>query len=573
MTHLDRDIGTEDLKIGELVRLLREDKFLIPTFQRDFVWVPAQILKLWESMYRFYPIGSILYWETDAFLHTHRKLGGFTFPHDEDTVRKFRDWRYILDGQQRVTSIFVSMMGGTGRVEENEDFDYTLYFDATEEDGEFFFQHTLARRTAHLRNAGLSPAFLLPVRDVPNLGFAELRTLMQSPGYNQQIERNVDRLQRMFRDYKLSLIRIRGVDVDEVCEIFERINQEGRKLDTVDIIIARTYRPDDAAPGAHGFYLRDRLDAVRNVLIDQGSRWQEIDDLTLLQMVGVCLRKQSMRDRNPFGITAAALANMTAEEFEATWPDCQKAILDTIKFLSDQHVHGPNLLPYTYLMLPICFHYFRNRQPNRDRQMIRQWFWRNVFRQGSFNTSSEVYRHCEAFARLERGERMVIDPVTISRRRLINANYQYRNAFSRAVLAFLAYLGPRDFTDARAAVLDNVYLDLRQTPNLHHIYPRSFLDQNGRLPPGFSRDSLMNICFLRALTNTQISDRNPIDYFKTYAAVPGFDAILESHLIPREFIERTSYTPEDYRSFLNTRADLLANKLKDALPDVRVTVE
>ena len=64
MSNLTRDIGSDDLKIEEIVKLLSEDKYLIPTFQREFVWQPANILKLWDSMFRFYPIGSILYWES-----------------------------------------------------------------------------------------------------------------------------------------------------------------------------------------------------------------------------------------------------------------------------------------------------------------------------------------------------------------------------------------------------------------------------------------------------------------------------------------------------------------------------
>src|SRR5258708_2244518 len=107
MIAVTRDIGTETRKITELVTEIQQDKLLVPTFQRDFVWQPTQILKLWDSMYRFYPIGSILYWETDAFLHTHRQLGGFDFPNDDDTIRRFLSWRYILDGQQRATAIFV----------------------------------------------------------------------------------------------------------------------------------------------------------------------------------------------------------------------------------------------------------------------------------------------------------------------------------------------------------------------------------------------------------------------------------------------------------------------------------
>ena len=112
-----RDIKTEDIKIQDFVNRLKDDKFLIPTFQRDFVWEPENIVKLWDSIYRFYPIGSILYWMTDSYLHTHRKLGGFSFPHDEDTIRKFREWAYILDGQQRATSLLISMIGGKRKSE------------------------------------------------------------------------------------------------------------------------------------------------------------------------------------------------------------------------------------------------------------------------------------------------------------------------------------------------------------------------------------------------------------------------------------------------------------------------
>lgn len=141
MSNTNRDIGTEVLKVEDFVERLRTDKFLIPTFQRDFVWEPENIIKLWDSIFRFYPIGSVLDWETDSYLHTHRKLGGFVFPHDEDTVRKFKEWVYILDGQQRATSLLVSMHGGKGKVKDNDNFDYTLYFDAT--DASFFLSMNL----------------------------------------------------------------------------------------------------------------------------------------------------------------------------------------------------------------------------------------------------------------------------------------------------------------------------------------------------------------------------------------------------------------------------------------------
>ena len=173
MSNLQRDIGSEPLKITDVIERLRKDEFLIPTFQRDFVWQPENIRKLWDSIFRFYPIGSLLYWETDSYLHTHRKLGGFTFPHDEDTVKKFKDWKYILDGQQRATSLLVSFLGGKGRVEGNKNFDYTMYFDATQ--GQFFFAGELEDREGQ-------PGHPVARQRVVAVGFGDVHEGPEDPG-------------------------------------------------------------------------------------------------------------------------------------------------------------------------------------------------------------------------------------------------------------------------------------------------------------------------------------------------------------------------------------------------------
>src|SRR5260370_42458003 len=60
MSNLQRDIGSESLKISEVIERLRKDEFLIPTFKRYFVWQPENIRKLWDSIFRFYPMGSLL---------------------------------------------------------------------------------------------------------------------------------------------------------------------------------------------------------------------------------------------------------------------------------------------------------------------------------------------------------------------------------------------------------------------------------------------------------------------------------------------------------------------------------
>lgn len=566
MTNLNREIESEVVKINTLVEeKLSKDKILIPTFQREFVWEPENILKLWDSIFRFYPIGSILYWVTDSYLHTHRKLGGFEFPHDEDTVRKFKEWAYILDGQQRATSLLVSILGGKGKVKDEENFDYTLYFDAT--DATFFFANELEKRKSKV-----NPAFLIRLKDVPTWSFSFYKEISAQDGFNKDIEHNLEQLQRIFSDYKLVLIRIQGVDVDEVCKIFERVNQEGKKLDPVDIIVARTYRNENLEKGIKGFYLRDNLQGLKKVLSSQGNRFQNIEDLTTIQMISICLRKEETGARKSFGITPKALDNLKTKDFEDNWETCQKTIFDTIKFLSDMKIHGPDLLPYRYLLFPLCYHFHKNTSP--DRQISKQWFWRTAFGVEDFRRADEVYNYCGDFSgRVEQGEKPIIPKLVLSRTKLVKTSYYYRSALSRAVLAFLAKQNPLDFSDPDAEVLDNVYLLLSQAPNLHHIYPRNFLEEVKGLPEGVAIDSLMNICYLRAKTNIKIGDKNPLHYFREFKDVDNFDNILKSHLIPKEFIEREEFRPEDYKDFLYARAGLFCKKLKDELPDVEVKID
>lgn len=232
------------------------------------------------------------------------------------------------------------------------------------------------------------------------------------------------------------------------------------------------------------------------MLAESGSRWQETDDLQVIQMVALCLRKQHRGGKNPFGITPSSLDNLKTDHFEQNWSACRKAILETVKFLTDQNVLGPGMLPLAYLALPLCYHFHANASPDRD--IARQWFWRHAFGLDTLSNSTDVYHACDDFfAPMQRGEVTPIPPLTLSRTRLVQTSYYYRNALSRAVLAFLAHQKPIDFSDPFADVLDSVYLLLSQAPNLHHIYPQNFLGNVEELPADASPDSLMNICYLR----------------------------------------------------------------------------
>lgn len=217
----------------EFIQALAAGEFLIPTFQRLFVWNPEDILRLWDSLFQCYPIGSILCWDTTIRLHVHRKLGGFFIP--EEAGGNQSTHAYILDGQQRATALLAAFYGGVGKVKERYSFDYTLYFDLTR--AIFFFEKDYYK---HRWEA--DAAFLIRVNEVPDLPADQGSQLAALRGHTPAVEKNLEQLKYLFTDYSIPLIYLKGFDLAGVCSIYERMNQAGMRLQNMDILIARGYK-------------------------------------------------------------------------------------------------------------------------------------------------------------------------------------------------------------------------------------------------------------------------------------------------------------------------------------------
>jgi hypothetical protein len=217
----------------QFIRQLAAGEFRIPTFQRLFVWSAENIIDLWDSIYHCYPIGSIMCWRTRTKLHVHRKIGGFFIPENSESFNSLQS--YILDGQQRATSLVASFYGGTGKIKDFYSLDYTLLFDLTT--AGFFFEKDYYK---HRWNA--DPEFLLKLKDVPGLPVDYYNGLASLPGFSPAIEKNLEQLRYMFSDYSIPVINLEGFDIAGVCAIYERINQTGMRLKNMDILIARGFK-------------------------------------------------------------------------------------------------------------------------------------------------------------------------------------------------------------------------------------------------------------------------------------------------------------------------------------------
>jgi len=571
-----RSVSTETLTVTEIVHKLRRNHFLIPTFQRDFVWEPDDVLSLWDSMYHAFPIGSIICWNTTEQLETHRRIGGFTLEPDALDQHDESERRYILDGQQRLTSLFISYIAGSAVVGD-EPFNFDLHFDPTASDavgtdrreGVFLFANDVGRRRHELGRKHMAPELIIRVGDEEALVAEQLAAYAMLPGYTPEVRARLNRLYRLLQLYRIPFIFTQGATLGDVCEIYERINQKGRKLSTTDIVVARTFRS-----GAHAFNLRGMFDDVRACLSARASHWRQIDQQLLLQMIGVCLRVEHIRSgrggRNPYGIDKSALLNLTPEVIQPHWEQIRRAIVATIEFLVAQGVFGRNRLPAAYLPLPLCAYLYLEPKPD-DRQM-RQWFWRSSFDYASIDSDADVYAAINTtFEPLRAGRQPTFKGLTLTIRSLTR-HYPHDSSFRNATLAFLSLLGPRDFADGHVVTDSPGFTAAGSDATLHHICPRAFLANLRASSQTAHRDSVMNLCWMSQQTNFAIGDASPAVYFDRYRADPEFEDILASQLIPLDFAQRTTFQRADYHPFLLARARLFASRLRAALPDVAVTI-
>lgn len=569
-TYADR-IKPTDYHIHTYLEDLRHKKYQVPTFQREVVWDRDSVKKLWDSIYRFYPIGSILIWKTRLELQNHRRIGGHII-RPENVLDTFQ---YILDGQQRSTSLLTSLYGG--KIEGREGFDPTLYIDLTIEDEDetddqnykkrFLFWDEIddqdGRMTRNVpRMKKYQNGLIVKLHDVmKKFGTVEKKLVKdEHRDYDDPIRQRLRKIRDVLDNYRLSFIVLKGIAVGEVCQIFERINQEGTPLDIFDIVVAKTFRLETETQS--GFYLRELIEKFRE---ETPGNFVEIDNQTYLQAIALILRQQKP-DLGIRNITATYLNRLDTEHIEAVWPGTKIALRKMFDFLEHHlHLRYPHLIPYRYFYLSIASHFYENDNPNYD--FLKKYFWYFSFHNEDLLTNTTHLRYqADLLDKAREPGAARLNRFLIDKDQLRTVKYSTRGRLSNAILCLLASREPKDWKHHDRRVLTDIYYKSTDRPNLHHIFPINYVTNH----PGQNKldfNSLMNIAYLRQLINLEISDKNPVKYLLKYDG-PEFEKVLQTHLIPPDILEwaHQGHMPENgLDMFINKRIDLIIEDLQHKL--------
>lgn len=577
-------IKPDGMSIVSYLEDLQKGNYQIPTFQREIVWEKENVKKLWDSIYKFYPLGSILIWKTSIKLNDHREVGGHIIPPEDHRT----EFQYILDGQQRTTSLLTSIYGG--KIAGKVDFDPTLYIDLTiplEDDVDdtsynnrfLFWDEIDDKKGANRRNTGRKNKFddglIIKLLQIKNDFQNTFSRLSEMPD-NKIVLDSLWRIKNVLDNYRIAFIELKGIAVGEVCQIFERINQAGRPLDIFDIVVAKTYRLETKEKD--GFYLRDLISSFQND--SNGSKFLKISDIDYLQILSILIR-ENIDNSGIYNITPRYLNDIKAEQIETIWSDGKNAILKVFDFFENYlNIKVPDLIPFRYFYISLASYFFKNNNP--DYSLLKKYFWYYSFHNDDlFSNTTDLSNHISFLENARDNKEISFDRFLIDKNRLRTSSYSSKGRMSRAILSLYSNQLPKDwkFTD-RNVISDNFFFTTDK-PNLHHVFPTNFILQHS-VGNSLNSNSLMNIIYLTQITNLEISDKNPLKYLKDYdlpkekgEETSKFEKVLDSHLLNDDILKwsRIEIMPENALDiFIENRINSILDDLKSKLNGIEFDI-
>lgn len=523
----------------------------LPHIQRDFVWEKERIYRLLDSFMRRYPIGTILAWETKEkisyrpFIEDYHKAYDF----DED-IRNSEDGvsrRYILDGQQRLQSLYIARYGSYDKD--------VLFFDlASDPDGEFGYVFEFKpERPQEGTWLNVKKFLNTPYRMASSIPTALMKEGLIPPHFNEEAKarmgQNAMQLYSVFKTFAnipLQTLSIDdGIGLDDIAEVFVRTNSEGVVLEKVDLLMALIKGQWADARG--------EFNRLNETVLAMG--YKKPKDFILR----ACL---AMLSGNPGGgrNDARQFASTTIQEaLKTDFKEIGSAICDVLRFIADfSFIRSKNVPSFNPVLVLICYRYAHPGEWENIRAQARTFLF-GAFLSKALNHPSQAFMrvligyaiHNSAFdiREIERLCRENGRDLSVNIDDILNISM--RDPLAGLVL-HLFYMGEAGYHPSEMTAKD-------------HIFPDSKLRrirENGRLKYlQDARDRILNCELLDPQDNLTKGDSLPKDYFAQCN-----DDYLRLHGIPspREG-EPNIWEMKSYDQFLKERRAIWTVRLSQNL--------
>ena len=559
--------------ISEVVLEYINKTTYLPAIQREYVWEPDGIEKLFDSIMGNYPISSFLFWKireekknlwTAYNFFSHFDKGD---PHNVDAnlAGVNQDIYLVLDGQQRLTSLYIGLKGSYRFFYyswKNTKLYLNLFKKPIRSDNPEEITYQFSFRENNKSNPkDPKPQYWYLVGDILNFNSAsdarrDIREKLSNEG--EELKENaiilIEELHsRLFTEKLINYYEERSDDYDKVVEVFIRANTGGKKLEYSDILLST------ATAKWKNLNARDEIHNFTDEINDVGAGYNLGKDFVLKGSL-------YLTEGLPIQYQVKNFTRPNLEKIESNWDVIKTHIQATINLISRFGFHDKNLIA-TNALLPIALYLAKLNKKNfvestqqqdvKNQILIQKWIaivlLKNAFGGSSDTTLKQLQdvlneqKDLSCFPFEAINKKLNIEPSFSDTEieNLLATNYSSKYSF-----LILSLLYPdRDWKD-------NVYHE-------DHIFPKSEFTTKGLAKRGYDANKVVEyqkrfntIVNLQLLTDTENLEKNatPFDQW-----LPTRDAnFKQRHLIPK----LDSYLFDNFLNFANKRREDISNSLR-----------
>lgn len=550
----------------------------LPDFQRGWVWDDNHIRSLIASLSLSYPIGAVMFLEAGGVPFKPRLFAGV---HLQPAPKPKT---LVLDGQQRLTSMYLSLRSGQPvptRTEKGADI-RRLYFldmakcldpDADREEAVISVPETLQVTSDFGRKVDLdvsTPDLQYAQRLFPvallfdaegymtwKMGFAQHHA--QNPEPAMFLMRFDQAIWLRFQQFKVPAIELtQDTPREAVCQVFEKVNTGGVTLTVFELMTA-TFAADE-------FNLRDDWEARRERLTAKHDVLEAVDGTSFLTAVTLLASyRRHLAQRTAVSCKRADVLKLDLSDFKALEAALELGFKRAAELLAEEKIFDERSLPYATQLIPlatICAHLGERTTLHGIKQSLLRWYWSGVLGElyGGANETRFAMDMQDVVAWVDGGaEPRTVRDANFAPTRLLSLQSRLAAAY-KGLAALLMKHGGRDFVSGTPIDLNSYF---NNAIDIHHIFPRAWCEKQ-KLPKE-KWNSVINKAPLAASTNRFISGDAPSVYLnriqKAKQVPPhSLDEFLASHAIPVLAI-RT----DDFDAFIRSRAVALLDLIQQAM--------
>ncbi|WP_421789881.1 GmrSD restriction endonuclease domain-containing protein [Hyphobacterium sp.] len=557
----------------------------LPDLQRPFVWPNVKVRNLFDSMYRGFPVGYLLFWEP-AEVTSSKAIG-------EDA--KQRPARLlIVDGQQRLTSLY-AVMTGTSVIRKNYKAEnIEIAFDPLNEKFEVA-DAAIRRDPRYIPNISILWAPDANIFELAGDHIEKLNSVQElSPVEKKRIQDSIMRLSQLDKYPFTALELSASVDEEAVSDVFVRINSEGKKLNQADFILtlmsvfwdkgraelekfcAAARQPSTSGPSPYNAFIEPDPDQLLRVCVGVAFRRARLKSVYSLLRGKNVATDEFDRDASEqqFDILKEAQAKVLNLQY---WHDFLKAVREA-GFRSAKMITSKNSLIFAYILYLIGKTEFRVDE-RELRKLIAAWFFMSsLTARYSSSPESQMESDLARLRQVETAEQFAAFVESVFRVTLTgdffttNLPSDLATSSSRSPSQY-AYFASLNILDATALYSDQKTSDLfdagvkapRAASELHHLFPKDYLDSIG-ITDNREKNQIANFAIVEWHDNSGMGNKAPSDY------APKFEDSIESKKLQQMYYWHAlpdGWFRMDYQSFLQKRRELIAEVIRDAFNKLR----